>query len=54
MPPSGNDIEDPDAAPKAPTKIVEKASTHTVKRNADGVAPASKARGGVVGTDAGM
>ncbi|KAJ9149650.1 hypothetical protein NKR19_g5557 [Coniochaeta hoffmannii] len=53
----GNDIEDPDAAPKAPTKIVEKANTHTIKRNADGVAPASKAvnaRGGVVGNDAGF
>ncbi|KAB5511110.1 hypothetical protein GE09DRAFT_1209350 [Coniochaeta sp. 2T2.1] len=41
----GNDIEDPDAVPKAPTKIVEKATTHTIKRNADGVAPASKAAG---------
>ncbi|OIW33008.1 hypothetical protein CONLIGDRAFT_627954 [Coniochaeta ligniaria NRRL 30616] len=45
----GNDIEDPDAAPKAPTKIVEKATTHTVKRNADGVAPAKAA-----GADAGF
>lgn len=54
MPPSGNDIEDSDAAPKAPTKIVEKASTHTIKRNADGVAPASKAAGARGGNDAGM
>lgn len=54
----GNDIEDPDAAPKVPTKIVEKATTHTTKRNADGVAPAKaagvNARGGVVGNDAGF
>ncbi|KAK3368238.1 Stm1-domain-containing protein [Podospora didyma] len=55
----GNDVEDADAAPPAPVKTVEKTSTHTVKRNADGVAPATKApaqagnrRGGASGNEA--
>ncbi|KAK1756269.1 Stm1-domain-containing protein [Echria macrotheca] len=50
----GNDVEDGSEVPAAPAKIVEKASTHTAKRNADGAAP-SKApaqsrgpRGGAV------
>ncbi|KAL0473349.1 Stm1 domain-containing protein [Neurospora intermedia] len=34
----GNDVED-NTAPAAPAKIVEKTSTHTTKRNSDGVAP---------------
>ncbi|KAK3942366.1 Stm1-domain-containing protein [Diplogelasinospora grovesii] len=38
----GNDAEDSDA-PAAPVKTVEKTSTHTAKRNSDGLAPASKA-----------
>ncbi|KAL1864639.1 hypothetical protein VTK73DRAFT_5767 [Phialemonium thermophilum] len=49
----GND--DDSDTPKAPVKTVDKTSTHTVKRNTDGHAPASKGpvsgggrRGGVV------
>ncbi|KAJ4400002.1 hypothetical protein N0V85_005865 [Neurospora sp. IMI 360204] len=34
----GNDVED-NTPPAAPAKIVEKTSTHTTKRNTDGVAP---------------
>lgn len=34
----GNDIEDENSGPPAPVKTVEKTSTHTTKRNADGVA----------------
>ena len=47
-------------APAAPAKIVEKSTTHTAKRNTDGVAP-SKApaqgtgrRSNVTGNEAGM
>lgn len=47
----GNDEED---APTGPVKTVDKTSTHTVKRNADGAAPTAKApvsssRGGRLG-----
>lgn len=38
----GNDVED-SSSPAAPVKTVEKASTHTTKRNADGAAPTTKA-----------
>ncbi|KAK3391804.1 Stm1-domain-containing protein [Sordaria brevicollis] len=38
----GNDVED-NSAPAAPAKIVEKTSTHTAKRNTDGLAPSTKA-----------
>lgn len=34
---AGNTVED--ETPVAPVKIVEKASTHTVKRNSDGLPP---------------
>lgn len=58
---TGNTEEDSDT-PKAPVKTVDKTSTHTIKRNADGLAPASKAagapatrRGGAAsGNDGGM
>ncbi|KAK5663878.1 hypothetical protein OQA88_84 [Cercophora sp. LCS_1] len=53
----GNDVEG-DESPAAPVKTVEKTSTHTTKRNADGAAP-SKApatstprRGGASGNEA--
>jgi len=38
----GNDVEESDI-PKAPLKPVDKTSTHTAKRNTDGLAPATKA-----------
>ncbi|KAK3682743.1 hypothetical protein B0T22DRAFT_471870 [Podospora appendiculata] len=56
----GNDDGDSDA-PSGPVKTVEKVSTHTVKRNTDGAAPAAAAkapaatsarRGGAGGNDA--
>lgn len=53
----GNDIEEDGDAGAAPVKTVEKTSSHTAKRNTDGVAPATKSpvvqvgnrRGGGVG-----
>lgn len=47
-------------APAAPAKIVEKTSTHTTKRNSDGVAPSktpaqgSGRRSNLTGNEAGM
>lgn len=57
----GNDVEGDSDSPAAPVKTVEKTSTHTVKRNADGNAPAKASavsggrRGGAVsGNEAGI
>jgi plasminogen activator inhibitor 1 RNA-binding protein len=58
---TGNDDGDSDT-PKGPVKTVDKASTHTTKRNTDGAAPATRApatagarRGGApTGNDGGM
>lgn len=54
----GNDDESDQ--PRPPVKTVDKTTTRTVKRNADGEAPATKApagqgrRGGFGGNEAGM
>jgi plasminogen activator inhibitor 1 RNA-binding protein len=57
----GNDVEGDSDGPAAPVKTVEKTSTHTTKRNADGAAPAKAAAptgarrtGGASGNEAGM
>lgn len=55
----GNDA-DGDSEPAAPVKTVEKTSTHTAKRNTDGIAPSkgpvagSRRGGGLSGNEAGM
>jgi len=58
---TGNDVEGDSDGPAAPVKIVEKASTHTIKRTADGSAPAkavpatgARRAGGASGNEAGM